>query len=202
MKNIHGCLLFIGLMAGCNWTQLTAFRAQMRTVSKFTVWELQSSESVFVFKTPILTFDDLSAIGVFPERIDERHAVLRYHWTYEPTREPVECDIRLLFAEGRLAGLIFPAILRDALGQQNISGLFAMVGGNDTPGAGLSSLPKAQLVSAGLLTGSAKDLGSEISFVFEPRDSRNRPITLRLAENGRTDYYSSFHLKLGRSRSR
>jgi len=170
----------------------------MSAVSEFTAWEMESSEPAFVFKSPLLTLGTLNELGVFPDTIDERHAVLRYRRVDVPPVLQGGYDIQLLFTNGRLAGMIFPTILREGLGQENISRLFAMIGGSKGPGSGLLPVSKTQLVTAGLLVGGAENINHEVVIDLEPMDSRNRPIFLKMNTTGQTDRYSSFYINLKR----
>jgi len=191
-------LLIACLLAGCNWANISEFRAQMSAISEFTAWEIESIDPVFVFKAPLLTIGDLNEFGIFPEVIDERNAVLRYRRVDGLHGKPGEYDIRLRFINDRLAGLIFPKKLREGLGLENIRRLFAMIGGSDASGAGISPLPKRQLISAGLFAGTAETLGREVVVDLEPLDPRNRPIYLKMEEGRQADYYSNFYLNLKR----
>ena len=152
--------LAVGLtvLTACNWTQILAFRAQMRSIDEFTVWE-DIGEPTFVFKRPLLTLADLHALGVFPERSGEVQAVLRYRRAHAPAGTPVDLEFRLLFSDGKLAGLVFPGALREALGRNSIRGLFAMIGDAGAAGVGIGPLPKEQLVASGLFTGEPSALG-------------------------------------------
>jgi len=190
--------LLLGLLAGCNWTQIVAFRAQMCAVAEYTSWEAESGERIFVFRAPLLTMGDLNQFGIYPELIDQRKAVLRYHRVDLPPGTPGEYDIHLRFTEGRLTGLVFPQPLRDGLGQDNITGLFAMIGGGDAAGAGINPMPKQQLIAAGLFAGTVETLGREVVVELEPLDPRNRPIHLKMEEGRQADYYSNFYLNLKR----
>src|SRR3954468_14454042 len=116
MKSKFQLWIFLGLATassvGCNWTQLLAFRAQMRAISEYTAWSGADNE-VFVFKTPLLTLNDLNGMHIFPELLDPSSAVRRYHRVDAPPGTAVDYEIRLLMDDGKLAGLIFPPPLRD-----------------------------------------------------------------------------------------
>ena len=170
----------------------------MSAISEFTAWGMESSEPAFIFKSPLLTLGTLNEFGIFPEMIDEHHAVLRYRRVDGPQGLQGEYDIRLLVTNGRLAGLIFPAKIREGLGRENIRRLFAMIGGSNGTGLGLIPVSKAQLISAELFTGQAEMLGGEVVIDLEPLDSRNRPIYVKMHGAGQTDYYSSFYINLKR----
>jgi hypothetical protein len=191
-------VLSTGLL-GCNWGLILAFRSQMRAVTQYTAWEGPQRE-VFVFRKPLVSFDDLSDFDVYPERIDERTAVLRYRRVDAPAGTDVDCEIRLLFEEGKLAGMIFPAPWRDGLGRGNLMGFFAMMGGADFPaGVDVGAIPKSQLVAANLFPASAEPLGPEVELLFMPVDSRNRPIHLRLKERPKKPgYFSETYLSFKR----
>lgn len=174
----------------------------MRASSEFTTWEVESGEPVFVFKVPLLSVGDLNEFGIYPEVIDERHALLRYRRVDGSRDKPGEYDIRLLFANDRLAGLIIPATLREGLGRENIRRFFAMMGDFHAPGSGLLPVAKTQLISGGLFAGTAEALDREVVIDLEPVDPRNRPILLRMAETAEPGQYSSFHLNLKRRERR
>lgn len=170
----------------------------MSATSVFTAWEVESKEPAFIFKSPLLTLDTLNEIGIYPSKIDEGHAVLQYRRVDEPHGPQGEYDIRLLFTNGRLAGLIFPAKLREGLGQENISRLFAMIGGSKGPGSGLLPVSKSQVVTSGLFVGMIEEPRNEVVVDLEPLDTRNRPIYLKMKTTGQEDYYSSFYIVLKR----
>ena len=186
------------LLSGCNWMQLLAFRSQMRAFQEFTAWE-GTRDAVFVFKKPLFTLEDLNSLGLYPERIDARKAVLRYRRVGVPPEFPTAYDIQLKFTEGRLAGLAFPAPLRDGLGQNTIQWIFAAMGGSDLGGQGRFDVPKAQLISAGLFPKTAEGLGHEVVIDLRPLDPRNRSILIEMTEKQRAGYYSRFGFTLKRS---
>lgn len=198
MRNAGKILICTCLLAGCNWSRLVEFQAQMRAVTEYTAWQMESGVPVFVFKQPLLMLSDLHEFGLFPTVIDERNAVLRYRRVDEPQSELGEYDIRLLLDNGRLAGLIIPAKLREGLGRENIRRFFAMIGDFNAPDAGLLPVARTQLIAGGLFAGTAETLGREVVIDLEPLDPRNRPILLRLAESAEPGRYSSFHLNLKR----
>ncbi|SDR82793.1 hypothetical protein [Opitutus sp. GAS368] len=184
-------LLLASALVGCNWTQILAFRSQMRAITEFTAWE-GNENATFVFKQPLLTIRDLNDFDVYPEMLDERNAVLRYHRVNAPPGTAVDYEIRLLFVEGKLAGLIFPPPLRDGLGKGNIVGFFAMMGGGDfPPGVGLRAFPKSQLVAANLFPKAMEPLGREAMVLLIPADSRNRPIDIKMTEREKQPGYYS-----------
>lgn len=191
-------LVLAGLLGACNWSQLAAFRAQMRAVAEFTTWEHEAAEPIFHFKAPLFALDDLNELGIFPELLDERNAVIRYRRVDMPSGPPDEYDIRLQFTNGRLSGLIFPAKLREGLGRENITRLFAMMGGSEAAGSGLMPVARAQLLSSGLFAGQPEMLGREVVVDLQPLDPRNRPIWLKLNDVRGTGSYGSFHLNLKR----
>jgi hypothetical protein len=170
----------------------------MRAISEYTAWEMGSGSPVFVFKKPLLKLGDFNALGLYPEVIDERTAVLRYRRVDGPQGKPGEYDIGLRFANGRLAGLIIPPKLREGLGRENISRFFAMIGDFEAPEAGLLPVPQAQLVSGGLFDGPAEKLGREVSIELVPLDARNRAILLKLGKAAAPDSYGDFYLNLKR----
>jgi len=183
------------LLAGCNWMQLLAFRSQMRAFQEFTAWE-GTGAAVFVFKKPLFTMEDLNGLGLYPEKIDAHNAVLRYRRVGVPPEIPTAFDIRLKFIEGRLAGLDFPAPLREGLGRDTIRWIFAAMGGNDVAGQGRLGVPKAQLISAGLFPQTAEGLGREAVIDLRPLDPRNRLLSITLSEKQRPEYYSRFDFTL------
>ena len=195
MKPILHWWLFLGLAAagspGCNWAQIFAFKSQMRAVSEYTAWEGANKE-VFVFKKPLLTLEDLNGISVYPEMLDGQSARLRYRRVNAPIGTAVDYEIRLLFAGGKLAGLIFPPPLRDGLGKGNIAGFFAMMGGGGfSDDAGLRAFPKSQLVTANLFPRGSEPLGREAEVLLMPVDNRNRPIQIKLSERKKQPGYYS-----------
>jgi hypothetical protein len=183
--------LAVALLAGCNWIQLFAFRSQMRAFQEFTAWE-GTGESVFVFKKPLFTLEDLNSLGLYPEKIDAHNAVLRYRRVGAPPEIPTTYDIQMKFIEGRLAGLEFPAPLRDGLGRDTIRWIFAAMGGSDVAGRGSLGVPKAQLISAGLFPQTAEGLGREAVIDLRPLDPRNGSLSMKLAEKQRSDRYNRF----------
>lgn len=185
------------MLTACNWMQMLAFRAQMRSIDEFTVWE-DAGEPTFVFKRPLLTLADLHALGVYPELRSEVQAVLRYRRAQAPSGTAVDLEFRLQFSDGKLAGLVFPDVVREALGRGNIRGLFAMIGDADAAGAGIGPLPREQLIAAGLFNGEPDTLGREIELVLVPLDPRNRSIVLKMLEADRIGYYTDFHLTIKR----
>lgn len=196
LKKISSSLLVIVLFAaGCNWAHLMEFRGQMSRSREFVDWEMRSGESVLVFKNPVLTLADLESAGVYATRLDAGHAMIKYEWIEGPPGIRGDCHLTLLLADGRLAGLVFPRALQDGLGRENIVGLLAMVGDRRDPLAGLSPLPKQQLLAAGW----ARDLtalGTEFRFILKPWDPRNRAMIFTLSEKQTPETYSHFHLKL------
>src|SRR5882672_10528843 len=90
--------LALTLLAGCNWSQLIAFRAQMGAIAEFTAWE-GTTEEVFVFRRPLLTLRDLNEFNVYPEVIDARNAVLRYQRVGAPPGVSTGYEIRLQFVD-------------------------------------------------------------------------------------------------------
>ena len=190
--------LAVALLAGCNWMQLLAFRSQMRAFQEFTAWE-GTGAAVFVFKKPLFTLEDLNGLGLYPEKIDAHNAVLRYRRVGAPPEIPTAYDIRLKFIEGRLAGLDFPAPLREGLGRDTIRCIFAEMGGGDGVGRGRLAVSKTQLISAGLFPQTAEGLGREATIDLRPLDSRNQALFIKMTEKQRADYYSRFDFTLGRS---
>ncbi|WP_157772162.1 hypothetical protein [Lacunisphaera limnophila] len=188
----------VSLLTACNWTTFLAFRGQMRAISKFTAWD-ETAEGALLFREPLLSLEDLNAIGIYPEVIDAENAVLRYRRVNGPDGSSGDFDFRMKFLGGRLSALIFPQTLLEGLGRRNISGLFAMIGGSNSPGAGIDSVPKSQLVAVGLFDGTAEALGMEAAIELAPVDRRNRPIILKMKEHGRSDRYDHFHLNIRRS---
>jgi len=195
---LTGLAMALSLLAGCNWMQLLAFRSQMRAVQEFTAWEGKLEEE-FVFKKPLFTLDDLNSLGLYPERIDAHSAVLRYRRAGAPPAIPTAYDIQLKFIEGRLAGLVFPAPLREGLGRDTIRCFFAGMGGGDGLGGGKLAVPKAQLVSAGLFPQTSEGLGREAVIDLRPLDPRNQALFIKMTEKQRADYYSRFDFTLRRS---
>jgi hypothetical protein len=183
--------LAVGLLAGCNWIQLLAFRSQMRAFQEFTAWE-GTGAAVFVFKKPLFTLEDLNGLGLYPERIDAHHAVLRYRRIGAPPEMPTVYDIEMKFIEGRLAGLEFPAPLRDGLGRDTIRWIFAAMGGSEVAAGGGLGVPKTQLISAGLFPPTAEGLGREAVIDLRPLDPRNGSLSIKLAEKQRSDCYNKF----------
>ncbi len=195
---LAGCFaLLLLLVAGCNWVQLFAFRAQMRSIAEFTRWEGPEA-SVFRFTKPILTLQDLLELGIYVDLVSDQEARVRYRRRSAPYSVEADYDFRLLIENGRLSGVVFPASLREGLGRRNISGLFAMIGGVDADGAGIDALPKDQLIAAGLFSGKAPDLGREVTVDLIPVDSRNRPVRLTMFEHKKAGYYTEFHLDVRR----
>jgi len=190
--------LAVALLAGCNWMQLLAFRSQMRAFQEFTAWE-GTGAAVFVFKKPLFTLQDLNGLGLYPEKIDAHNAVLRYRRVGVPPEISTAFDIRLKFIEGRLAGLDFPAPLREGLGRDTIRWIFAGMGGGDGLGRGRLAVPKAQLISAGLFPQTAEGLGREAVIDLRPLDPRNQALFIKMTEKQRADYYSRFDFTLRRS---
>lgn len=162
----------------------------MRAVSEYTAWE-GADQEVFVFKKPLLTLDDLNGICVYPEMLDHQSARLRYSRMKAPPGTAVDYEIRLLFVEGRLAGLIFPPPLRDGLGKGNIAGFFGMMGGGNPNDTGLMAFPKSQLVSANLFPKAAEPLSREAVVLLIPADNRNRPIYIKMIEREKQPGYYS-----------
>lgn len=182
---------------GCNWSQLLAFRAQMRAFNEFTAWE-EGADAMFVFKQPLLTLRDLNEMGIYPELLEGHQAVLRYQRRGAPPKMPTGYEFRFQFFEGKLAGVVFPAPLREGLGQDNIRGLFALMGGARVPGAGMRPLPKSRLVAAGLFPGTPGALGREAVIDLQPLDQRNRPIYIKMTEAGPVDHYDEFLISFKR----
>jgi hypothetical protein len=195
MKHLLIFLVSLCCLAGCNWSRLMEFRAQMSKSREFISWETRSSETALIFKKPLLALDDLETIGLFADRLDDGQAVIRYDRIGGGGGQRVRCDIRLLFDGGRLAGVIFPAALRDGLGKENIMGFFAMIGGRGGSES-ILPVPKERLVSAGLIGGANGALGPEFTINLQPRDPRNRSIMIKLGEGKVPGSYSNFLLKL------
>jgi len=188
-------VLAVTLLAGCNWLQLLAFRSQMRAVQEFTAWE-GTGATVFVFKKPLFTLEDLNGLGLYPEKSDAHNAVLRYRRVGVPPEIPTAFDIRLKFIEGRLSGLDFPAPLREGLGRDTIRWIFAAMGGNDVAGQGRLGVPKAQLISAGLFPQTSEGLGREAVIDLRPLDPRNQALFIKMTEKQRSEYFSRFDFTL------
>ena len=181
-----GVLTVTGVL-GCNWGLIFAFRAQMRAVGEFTAWA-GPNRDVFVFKKPLIRLSDLGDFEIFPEVLDSRTAVLRYRRIDPPAGTQADLEIRLIFENDKLAGVVFPAPLRDGLGRGNIVGFFAMMGGEGFP-EGVGAIPKEQVVAANLFPHSAEPLGEEVQVLLMPLDRQNRPIHVTLKERPKKPGY-------------
>ncbi len=183
--------------AGCNLSTLSAFRAQMRDTQEFLAWE-DNDHGTLVFKQPLLTIADLEAMEIIPEMVDEQVGVLRYRRLNAPAGLAVEYEVRMLFSEAKLAGIVLPPSLRDGLGRQNIIRLLAMIGGVTGRG-GMLAIPKTQLASAGLLPMTADSMPREAEVSLAPVDPRNRPIYIKCTETKKPGYYSEFLISVRRT---
>ncbi len=199
MRTIPLGLLLASLLAGCNWTHFAEFRAQMRAIRQYTHWNTSSPEPVFVFKSPVLTAEDLTTLGIYFERVDEQHGIIRYGRITEPGERAVDCDIELLFSQGRLAGVGFPHMLQDTIGREHIEGFFAMIGGGHAEVVDTSQGSNADVVSRGLADATPGPLVPELTLTIVPRDMRNRRIILKMSAGDRADRYSRFYVKLEHS---
>ena len=149
-----------------------------------------------MFTEPVLTRADLESIGLYYDQPAADSGIMRFV-CQEGGARVTDCDFRLVFDHGKLAGLVFPGALLAGLGRENIEGLLRMAGGDDSVGSGMRRIRKDQLAGSNLLGLGREAMGPTLIIKLTPKDPRNRSIKLTMRQGDDADSYSRFLLQLG-----
>jgi hypothetical protein len=193
MRRLTTLLFVATCLVGCNWQRIYAFRHQLQHLPHYARWEAKGKDQILSFSQPILKLADLNDLGIYPTETSAGRFVVKYRYTIQGQDLARDTEMVFLTENGRLAAVIFPEVLIDLLGRGNVEALLKLVGGDESPDAGLAAIPKSRVFLAAWGIADPQGDYPELAVSFVPLDRPNRPLTIRFEEAGKPDAFGRFY---------
>src|SRR3954469_25554508 len=100
--------------------------------------------------------------------------------------------------DGKIAGVTFPSIMVEMLGQGNVEALLRLTGGDSSPEAGVRDVEKARVLRAVFGKSAPPTDDRQLTVIFEPEEAGNRCLKLYFEEGKRPGIYSTLRLIIGK----